>query len=354
MKIRIKLIKGEILVVEAEASDTIGQLKDIICLSWIEYASQASNMRLIYNGKILQDNSASIGMYELKDTDCLVCMVVKKAAAATANTTVVNNVVVGGGGGGGGGDVGGESREASREELLKHSADEIAALQSFFKDKCDIRKTDASSLSEALVLDYDLYSIRRLQLARADGSLVGILDRIGVGNKVALAVIGELSNLAAEGTTTTTTTTTATTTAAAAAAANDDHKRKILIHAAREKAAATSLKINAIASSGVDIESVEHFVMHPKDVGDLLLALSNGSIKDINVRYPRWFDYTCLIHQSHWGSSRIDMVFFLLTHDPPADPDVLSSPRRFGLGLGLRNHRHFDLGLWVGVRLGLG
>ena len=85
MKIRVKNIKGEIFIVDADASDTIGQLKDIICLNRAEYTSQAPNMRLIYNGVILEVNSALIGKYELKDTDFLVCMVKKANAVAVSS-----------------------------------------------------------------------------------------------------------------------------------------------------------------------------------------------------------------------------------------------------------------------------
>jgi hypothetical protein len=87
MKIRVKNIKGEIFSVDIEASNTIGQLKELICATRAEYASQAPNMRLIFNGAVLEDNSSSVGAYNLKETDFFVCMV-KKPASATAAAPV--------------------------------------------------------------------------------------------------------------------------------------------------------------------------------------------------------------------------------------------------------------------------
>ena len=197
--------------------------------------------------------------------------------------------------GGGSVDVIGEKADA-RKQILEQSADELAALRAFFKDKCDLRSIDATRLAEAFVLDYELYSVKRLQAAHADGTLQGVLKGIGVDSQIALAVNKELAVMA-----------------------ETEKAPKNTVAAIREQSALS------IASENND--SVNKFVLRPKDVGDLLLALSNGSITDVNVRCPSWHDVTCLIHQCHFGKVKINLVFFLLTHDPPADPDILSLPR---------------------------
>lgn len=84
MNLTVKTLKGAKFVVEAEPSNTVGEVKTIIETSKSEFP--AANMKLIHSGKVLKDD-VTVESCNIKPNDFLVCMITKskkKAAAAPA------------------------------------------------------------------------------------------------------------------------------------------------------------------------------------------------------------------------------------------------------------------------------
>ncbi|KAA6412240.1 MAG: UV excision repair Rad23 [Lasallia pustulata] len=84
MKLTFKDLKQQKFVVEAEPSETIGEVKEKISK---EKGWEASQQKLIYSGKILQDAN-TVESYHIEEKGFIVCMVSKpKAAPASASNT---------------------------------------------------------------------------------------------------------------------------------------------------------------------------------------------------------------------------------------------------------------------------
>jgi len=81
MKLTVKTLKGEKFQVDAEPSNTVGQVKGIVETAKSEMS--AEGMKLIHSGKILKDDD-TIESCNIKPTDFLVVMVSKKKAPAPA------------------------------------------------------------------------------------------------------------------------------------------------------------------------------------------------------------------------------------------------------------------------------
>lgn len=73
MKLTIKDLKQQKFVIEAEPSETIGQVKEKIST---EKGWEASQQKLIYSGKILQDAN-TVESYTIEEKGFIVCMVSK-------------------------------------------------------------------------------------------------------------------------------------------------------------------------------------------------------------------------------------------------------------------------------------
>ncbi|RPB11481.1 UV excision repair protein Rad23 [Morchella conica CCBAS932] len=76
MKLTFKDLKQQKFLIDAEPSDTIGQLKEKITA---EKGWDASLQKLIYSGKILQDDK-TVESYNIEEKGFVVCMVSKAAA----------------------------------------------------------------------------------------------------------------------------------------------------------------------------------------------------------------------------------------------------------------------------------
>lgn len=74
MNLTIKTLKGAKFIVEAETSNTIGEVKAIIETNKNEFP--AANMKLIHSGKVLKDD-VTIESCNIKPNDFLVCMITK-------------------------------------------------------------------------------------------------------------------------------------------------------------------------------------------------------------------------------------------------------------------------------------
>ncbi|KAI4134592.1 MAG: hypothetical protein LQ347_001385 [Umbilicaria vellea] len=82
MKLTFKDLKQQKFVIEAESSETIGEVKEKISK---EKGWEASQQKLIYSGKILQDGH-TVESYHIEEKGFIVCMVSKpKAAPASAS-----------------------------------------------------------------------------------------------------------------------------------------------------------------------------------------------------------------------------------------------------------------------------
>jgi len=77
MKLTFKDLKQQKFTIEAEPSETIGQLKEKISG---EKGWEASTQKLIYSGKILQDDN-TIESYKIEEKGFIVCMTSKPKAA---------------------------------------------------------------------------------------------------------------------------------------------------------------------------------------------------------------------------------------------------------------------------------
>ncbi|KAL8973125.1 MAG: hypothetical protein Q9183_000145 [Haloplaca sp. 2 TL-2023] len=85
MKLTFKDLKQTKFVIEAEPSETIGNVKDMIAK---EKGWETSQQKLIYSGKILQDAN-TVESYNIEEKGFIVCMVSKPKAppaAASSNT----------------------------------------------------------------------------------------------------------------------------------------------------------------------------------------------------------------------------------------------------------------------------
>ncbi|PBP28691.1 nucleotide excision repair protein RAD23 [Diplocarpon rosae] len=81
MKLTFKDLKQQKFVIEAEPTELISDVKDKIAK---EKGWEASQQKLIYSGKILQDAN-SVESYKIEEKGFIVCMITKpKAAAASA------------------------------------------------------------------------------------------------------------------------------------------------------------------------------------------------------------------------------------------------------------------------------
>lgn len=84
MKLTFKDLKQQKFLIDAEPSDTIGQLKEKITA---EKGWDASLQKLIYSGKILQDDK-TVESYNIEEKGFVVCMVSKpKATPAAASSS---------------------------------------------------------------------------------------------------------------------------------------------------------------------------------------------------------------------------------------------------------------------------
>ncbi|KAL9136595.1 MAG: hypothetical protein Q9175_002187 [Cornicularia normoerica] len=83
MKLTFKDLKQQKFVVEAEPSETIGQVKEKISS---EKGWEASQQKLIYSGKILQDLN-TVGSYNIEEKGFIVCMISKPKAAPAASSS---------------------------------------------------------------------------------------------------------------------------------------------------------------------------------------------------------------------------------------------------------------------------
>ena len=73
MKLTFKDLKQQKFVIEAEPEETIGQVKEKI---FSEKGWEASQQKLIYSGKILQDTN-TVESYNIEEKGFIVCMVSK-------------------------------------------------------------------------------------------------------------------------------------------------------------------------------------------------------------------------------------------------------------------------------------
>ncbi|KAE8351683.1 XPC-binding domain-containing protein [Aspergillus coremiiformis] len=81
MKLTFKDLKQQKFVIDAEPSETVGQVKEKISK---EKGWEVPQLKLIYSGKILQDDKA-IESYHIEEKGFIVCMVSKpKASSSTA------------------------------------------------------------------------------------------------------------------------------------------------------------------------------------------------------------------------------------------------------------------------------
>ncbi|OJJ48817.1 hypothetical protein ASPZODRAFT_129131 [Penicilliopsis zonata CBS 506.65] len=82
MKLTFKDLKQQKFVIEAEPSETVGQVKEKISK---EKQWDAAQLKLIYSGKILQDDK-TIESYGIEEKGFIVCMVSKPKAGSSSAT----------------------------------------------------------------------------------------------------------------------------------------------------------------------------------------------------------------------------------------------------------------------------
>lgn len=88
MKLTFRTIKGSTFNVEAEPTTTVGELKSSVESSQGE-AFPKEQLKLVYKGKVLDDDAKAVSEYSVDETGFLVVFVQKavaKAAAAAAGT----------------------------------------------------------------------------------------------------------------------------------------------------------------------------------------------------------------------------------------------------------------------------
>merc|ERR1712137_677293 len=86
MKLTLKTLKQEALDVEVDPSSTIVQVKEKILA---KYNHSVESQRLIFAGKILDDNS-TVESYNITEKDFLVLMVRKTAVKPTTSPLLQN------------------------------------------------------------------------------------------------------------------------------------------------------------------------------------------------------------------------------------------------------------------------
>jgi len=82
MKLTFKDLKQQKFIIEAEPSETVGEVKEKISK---EKGWEASQQKLIYSGKILQDAN-TVESYNIEEKGFIVCMVSKPKAAPAASS----------------------------------------------------------------------------------------------------------------------------------------------------------------------------------------------------------------------------------------------------------------------------
>ncbi|KAF1810081.1 UV excision repair protein Rad23 [Eremomyces bilateralis CBS 781.70] len=82
MKLTFKDLKQQRFVIEAEPTETIGNVKAKIAA---EHGWEASGQKLIYSGKILQDDK-TVESYNIEEKGFIVCMVSKPKATAASSS----------------------------------------------------------------------------------------------------------------------------------------------------------------------------------------------------------------------------------------------------------------------------
>ncbi|MCJ1472806.1 hypothetical protein MMC13_001455 [Lambiella insularis] len=90
MKLTFKDLKQQKFVIEAEHSETIGDIKAKISN---EKGWEPSLQKLIYSGKILQDAN-TVESYKIEEKGFIVCMVAKPKAATASSTTASSSAAV--------------------------------------------------------------------------------------------------------------------------------------------------------------------------------------------------------------------------------------------------------------------
>ncbi|KAL6712821.1 UV excision repair protein rad23, partial [Lecanora helva] len=83
MKLTFKDLKQQKFIIDAEPSETIGQVKEKISQ---EKGWEAGQQKLIYSGKILQDEK-TVESYNIEEKGFIVCMTSKPKAAPTASAS---------------------------------------------------------------------------------------------------------------------------------------------------------------------------------------------------------------------------------------------------------------------------
>jgi UV excision repair protein RAD23 len=89
MKLTFRTIKGSTFNVEAEPTTTVGELKSSVESSQGE-AFPKEQLKLVYKGKVLDDDAKAVSEYSVDETGFLVVFVQKavtKPAAAAATGT---------------------------------------------------------------------------------------------------------------------------------------------------------------------------------------------------------------------------------------------------------------------------
>jgi UV excision repair protein RAD23 len=84
MKLTFRTIKGSTFNVEAEPSTTVGALKAAVEASQGAASFPGDSLKLVYKGKILDDDAKAISEYSVDETGFLVVFVQKKAEPKAA------------------------------------------------------------------------------------------------------------------------------------------------------------------------------------------------------------------------------------------------------------------------------
>jgi UV excision repair protein RAD23 len=83
MKLTFRTINGQQFNVEAQETDKVGELKDMVQeVKGADFAKE--QMKLVYKGKVLDDDAKTISEYSVNETGFLVVFIQKKAEAKPA------------------------------------------------------------------------------------------------------------------------------------------------------------------------------------------------------------------------------------------------------------------------------
>jgi len=74
MKISIKTLQGKFTEIEVSETDTVATLKGKVQK---ELNIESVNQKLIFNGKILDNENSTLADYKIKDKDFIVLMITK-------------------------------------------------------------------------------------------------------------------------------------------------------------------------------------------------------------------------------------------------------------------------------------